>query len=110
MRVQVEIAREVKIAAEVQAVSLGYPSLAIMLRVIATGLAHDYHASGQSLPPLDTPSATSSANAIAQAALPKSTLLPPPEQFTHWPDHFGPELAQDDPALYRLLIETGQVY
>ena len=80
MRVQVEVSTTIKAAAEAEAQEMGYPSLAIMLRVITNGLARDYLATKQAVGP---------------------------KQFLNWPEHIRRDLATVDPALYRFYIENG---
>lgn len=104
---QVDLDVETKKAAEAQAALLGYVSLAAMLRVVATGLARDYRAN----PDVDrSAKALSPTVAAAKIAIPKTTNLPPPEQFTHWPAHISRDIYRTDRELYRLLIETGEIH
>jgi len=103
MRVQIELSREVKTAAEAQAAFLGYASLAAMLRVMATGLARDHRTN------MAASSATDTAVAATLVATPPTTNPPDPQQFTKWPAHISHDIATTDPDLYRLLIAAGDI-
>ncbi len=88
MQVVVRISSQTKRAAEDQALRLGYPSLAALLKVTATLLAGRAEADQ------------------AKAASPAVGKLPHLDQFKEWPAHISPLIATTDPDLYAFFIQT----
>jgi hypothetical protein len=105
MRVQIIVSPEVKVSAEAQAATLGYATLAAMLRVVAVGLARDYQQTNPNYSPAEA--AQASTRTGIDHATPATTNLPPPDHFEHWPKYVSRDIHKTDPQLYRFYIENG---